>query len=50
LGIIGHWAIKRAWEVYKAINHNVSPLVSRPRQDAGSGSNGSSKVAQCASL
>jgi hypothetical protein len=49
LAALNHWALRRAWEVYKAIDFNVSrSVVGRPRQDAASRNNGFSKVAQCA--
>jgi hypothetical protein len=49
LAALNHWALRRAGEVYKAIDFNVSrSVVGRPRQDAASRSNGFSKVAQCA--
>jgi hypothetical protein len=49
LAALNHWALRRAWEVYKAIDFNVSrPVVGRPRQYAASRNNGFSKVAQCA--
>jgi hypothetical protein len=49
LAALNHWALRRAGEVYKAIDFNVSrSVVGRPRQDAASRNNGFSKVAQCA--
>jgi hypothetical protein len=49
LAALNHWALRRAWEVYKAIDFNVSrPVVGRPRQYAASRNNGFIKVAQCA--
>jgi len=51
LSALTHWALRRALEVYKALNFNVSqPVVARPGQEAGSRNNGSNKLAQCALL
>ncbi len=51
LGMIGHCALKRAWEFYNVLNLYASrSMVGRPRQEAGSWNNSPRKVAPCAAV